>query len=218
MYVYQQLHLELGQLRQPNTLVQAQVLNRGGDNLTNLFASLTRSVQTDLTERFCRLVPVFSDVYARPLAEGKHRLVFKDSWNESVWYEPGEVSDGSMLVLAFLALPYQSPAVDIIAIEEPERGIHPFLLGKIIELLRSLSAGELGPKPVQIVLATHSAQLLEFARPEEVRFLSRNAEDGSILIKETPTATPEWEEAFEEYSRSLGSAWLSGGLGGVPAG
>ena len=105
----------------------------------------------------------------------------------------------------------------VIAIDEAERGLHPYLLGELMGFWRRLSSGELGGKPVQIILATHSAELLAHAQPHEVRFLSRSNDDGSVCVREAQTDTPEWEEAFREYAGSLGDIWLAGGLGGVPA-
>src|SRR5262249_29641917 len=85
--------------------------------------------------------------------------------------------------------------------------------GVPIKLLRNLATGKLGPRPIQVVLATHSAELLEYVRPEEVRFLNRIPEDGGVRVD---TSSKDWQDAFREYTESLGSAWLAGGLGGVP--
>jgi len=43
----------------------------------------------------------------------------------------------------------------------------------------------------------------------------RSGEDGSVKVHEVPSGS-DWDEYFEEYQRSLGLAWLSGTLGGVP--
>ncbi len=121
-----------------------------------------------------------------------------------------------MLMLGFIALGYQEDPPDLLTIEEPERGLHPYLLGELIEMLRKLSTGELGRKPIQVVMATHSAELLDHLSPEEARFLRRNPEDGSTEIIEAQTDTPDWRNAYKEYQQSLGNIWLSGSLGGVP--
>jgi len=104
----------------------------------------------------------------------------------------------------------------LIGIEEPERGLHPFLLNELLVMLRRLTNGGLGRKRIQVLLATHSADLLEFVKPEEVRFLSRAAENGDVVVEQAPTTEPEWPKAVREYQGSLGKMWLSGGLGGVP--
>jgi hypothetical protein len=74
----------------------------------------------------------------------------------------------------------------------------------------------LGAPPTQILLATHSAGLLDHVAPEEVRFLSRDKESGAVKVEEAPLASESWRDAFRTYDDSLGSLWLSGSLGGVP--
>jgi len=215
-HAIQSLALDLTALRRENVLAAAQQLSSTGDNLTNVFATLTRLQQAAVAKEFCRLVPMFSDVDLEPTASGRHQLRLQDRWNSDLWFAPTQVSDGTMLVLAFLVLQYQNPPVDIITIEEPERALHPYLLDELIQFLRKMTTGEIGKKPVQVVLATHSAELLEYVRPEEVRFLTRSPEDGSVQVNEAPTDTTNWQQVYKEYRESLGGLWLSGNLGGVP--
>ncbi|PTL77004.1 AAA family ATPase [Vitiosangium sp. GDMCC 1.1324] len=213
---YQPLAFDLAALRRENTLALAQRLTRSGDNLTNVFASLTRQQQASVAKELCRLVPMFSDVDLQPTEQGQHRLRFQDRWNPDLWLAPGQVSDGTMLLLAFIVLQHQNPQVELITIEEPERALHPYLLDELIQMLRKMTTGEIGKKPIQVVLATHSAELLDYVRPEEVRFLTRSQEDGSVQVNQAPTDTTNWRRVYEEYNQSLGSIWLSGGMGGVP--
>ena len=208
------LQLVPAKLRAANQVADETDLARDGGNLTNVFASLSRTVQGELAARFCDLVPLYADLDVRPLHGGTHRLVFQDRWIDT-WYEPHQVSDGTMVLLAFLTLAHLRNAPDILAIEEPEYALHPYLVGEVVALLRKLAHGELG-KPVQVILATHSAELLNFAQPTEVRFLSRSLEDGSTRVRTAPLETDEWRAAFAEYEESMGELWLSGSLGGVP--
>ncbi len=69
----------------------------------------------------------------------------------------------------------------MLCIEEPERGVHPYLLGQLVAVLRKMTTGEIAKHKTQIILATHSAELLEFIEPQEVRLLSRDASDGPDL-------------------------------------
>ncbi|MDY7226498.1 AAA family ATPase [Hyalangium rubrum] len=212
----QSLALDLKALRGENVLAAAQQLSRAGENLTNVFATLTRQQQAAVAKELCRLVPMFSDVDLEPTANGRQRLRFQDRWDPDLWLAPSQVSDGTMLVLAFLVLQHQNPPADILTIEEPERALHPYLLEELIQLLRKMTTGEIGRKPIQVILATHSAELLEYVRPEEVRFLTRSPEDGSVQVNEAPTNSTNWQQVYKEYRESLGSIWLSGSMGGVP--
>jgi predicted ATPase len=212
----QSLALDLAALRKENMLAAAQELVPSGENLTNVFASLSRQQQAAVAKELCRLVPMFRDVDLMPTSGGRQRMRFQDRWNADLWFAPDQVSDGTMLVLAFIVLQYQNPPADILTIEEPERALHPYLLEELIGLLRRMTTGEIGKKPVQVVLATHSAEMLEYVRPEEVRFLTRSPEDGSVQVNEAPTDSTNWQQVYKEYRESLGSIWLSGSMGGVP--
>src|SRR5690606_23679070 len=128
------------------------------------------------------------DLDTIPHGQGSKRFRFHDRWSETTTYSPDEVSDGTMLVLAFLLIPYQQPSVDVLCIEEPERGLHPYLMNALVEQLRALSTGGDGRPPVQILLATQSAEFLNHLQPEEVRFLRRDASDGSVIVETPPTS------------------------------
>lgn len=212
----QAISLDPNLMRHLQQLENATRLSRTGHNLHNILATIPRSLQTELAVEYCKAVPVYKDIFLRPLHSGQHRIVFQDRWADNAIYEPSEVSDGSLLVLAYLLIRYQTDFPEILTIEELERGVHPYLLQYLVKLLRDLSKGIGNHPPVQILIATQSPELLKYVEPEEVRFLDRNPADGSVVIREAPVTKPEWEKAFQEYERSLGDAWLAGSLGGVP--
>ncbi len=180
----------------------------GGVQLTRADAHANQS-----SEFLAARVAGIADVDVAPSGNGEHRLRFTDRWSRTE-FSPHEVSDGTILMLAFLALRFQPKPPQLITIEEPERGLHPYLLSELVSFLRSLTEG---PSPMQIVVATHSAEFLEHMKPDEVRFLSRSPDDGNVVVKEVDPTDPDWVRVHREFDDSLGSAWLAGGLGGVPS-
>lgn len=214
----QLLHLDLAALRGRNQTSRATTLAENGHNLTNVFDSLSRKQQITLASLFSEHVKTFADVEVAPQDSGFQILRFQDRWNSEVWYTPDEVSDGTMLLLAYLVLQYQSPQVDLLLVEEPERGLHPYLLGSLVSFLRRMANGQLGPHAVQVVLATHSADLLDHLEPDEVRLLTRDTKTGSVRVDRVPADTEAWRETYRTYDESLGLVWKSGGLRGVPGG
>lgn len=214
-YSFQLLRLDVDELRKETRLEAETMLSASGAGIANVFAALPRNQQTEVSRRYCSLVPVFQDVDTQAVGGGAHELRFQDRWDKQLWYRPREVSDGSILLLAYLLVDFQMPRPSLLAVEEPERALHPYLLGELISLLRGLTAK---PKePIQVVLATHSAEILDHLRPEEVRFLTKNEEDGSVEIEQVSVSDPHWDAAWKAHQESLGGVWLSGGLGGVPA-
>lgn len=209
---------DVREMRKHRQVQEQARLSPDGSNLVNVFATLSRRQQDALAKELCLLVPVLNDVNVRPWKAGNYRFVFQDRWDGDVWYEAADVSDGTMLTLALLVLAHQQDPPDVVGIEDPDHGLHPYLLEGIVALLRRLTRGEVGTKPVQVVVATQSPELLEYLEPHEVRFLSRDPEDGSVRIESPPTDTDNWRQAYSEHQESLGSLWLSGGAGGVPGG
>lgn len=216
MWQSQLIRLDARELRKPNQPAVVHQLDEFGSNLTNLFASLTRRQQDALVRRFQQLVPPIQDVNVTPINGGQLELRFTDAWDEAQVYTPAQVSDGTMFALAFLCLQQQPQPPDLLLIEEPERGLHPYLMEQVMGMLRALAHGTLGPKPVQVVMATHSAELLDYAQPEEVRFINRRRDDGSTTVYAPDTQGENWREVFALYEGSLSGIWLSGTAGGVP--
>ena len=71
-------------------------------------------------------------------------------------------SVGVKNILFFLALAYHPEPPHFILIEEPEKGVHPRRLGKIISLLRDMIEGKHSTVLPKIIITTHSPYLLDF--------------------------------------------------------
>ncbi|HSN97486.1 MAG TPA: AAA family ATPase, partial [Candidatus Nanopelagicales bacterium] len=90
-------------------------------------------------------------------------------------------SEGALLLMAFLLLAYGSTP-DILLIEEPENGMNPTRLEMLISLLRRVAEGEIGQRPRQVIMTTHSPLTLGYVKPEEVRIFRRDPEKGTEII------------------------------------
>lgn len=71
-------------------------------------------------------------------------------------------SDGTMRLLAYHVLANLPELPSLIAIEEPERNLHPVALKKIASILERLS------ERTQVIITTHSSQLLDAFKPENL--------------------------------------------------
>jgi len=202
---------ELAQLRVPSRASSSTKLSRTGDNCAQVLASMPTRRRAQLSEVFCALVPTFSDVGAVPARKpGELRLAFYDRWSDTE-LTPEQVSDGSLLALALVTLAHQPERPDLVCIEEPENGLHPYLVRKILEIIVGLTQGD---DPLQIVLTTHSPLVLDCVPAESVRFMRRDR-DGHVRVQAAPTGTDDWSTYLDTFDDRLGDAWLTGGLGGV---
>ena len=89
----------------------------------------------------------------------------------NVIFRADQVSDGLLRLAAIASLPYADEGLKCLAIEEPENGMHPRLLERTVDLLRSF-------RDIQVIVSTHSPVLLNFVRPEEVIILRSRGADG----------------------------------------
>lgn len=188
----QGLALELGALRSDAPLARATALSPNGDNLASVFASLQPSQREAVVGQLCRLVPHVSDVGLQQTGPRSQQLRFRDRWQPSLWFTPWQVADSVLLLLALLVLPYQLPLPNVLTLDEPERGLPPPVLGSLVGLLRQLSMGSPERPPVQVLVATHSLELLEHVQAEEVRMLSRSPEDGSVRVNASRQDAQDW--------------------------
>ena len=62
-----------------------------------------------------------------------------------------QVSDGILLILAYLALLHLPKPPCVVLIKEPENGIHPKRLEDVLRLLRAIVSGEFSSQVVMTV-------------------------------------------------------------------
>jgi predicted ATPase len=128
-----------------------------------------------------------------------------------------QLSQGTLLSLAMLTLAYLPNPPSLIGLEEPDRGIHPWLLRDVRDALYRLAYpegfGESRP-PVQVIATTQSPYFLDLFRdhPEEVVITEKRG----LAAEFIPLSSHgHIEEILAEGS--LGDIWYTGVLGGVPS-
>ncbi len=78
----------------------------------------------------------------------------------------------------------------------------------LMKLFRQLSTGELGDRPVQVILTTHSPYLIDYAKPEEVRVVTRSNEAGTTTVAKM-SDVPGLAEKLRDFR--LGELWTAVG-------
>jgi predicted ATPase len=90
-----------------------------------------------------------------------------------------QVSDGVLLVLAYLTIMHLPRPPRVVLVEEPENGIHPGRLKDVLSILRELVSEQ---SQTQILLTTHSPYVVDLFQPSEVT-LCQKGDDGSISVR-----------------------------------
>jgi len=181
--------------------------------LTNiLFDDRVKFVE--LEQRFVQLVPNISRI-ALKQQNGHPALRLVDKYSDH--YIPShDISDGTLRILAFLAALYDVGTPNIICFEEPENGVHPWLLHKMMALLNTVASEGISGQPVQILITTHSPVLLNYVKPEQVRVVELD-DEGKTQIHPLPTTSPHLQAAMEAYENQVGELWFTNIFGGNPS-
>lgn len=101
-----------------------------------------------------------------------------EAGGQTVTFDPPQLSDGTLRVFGILLALYQQPPASLLVIEEPEQSVHPGALAVLVESMREVS------EVTQIIVTTHSPQLVDLFKPEEIRVATM--QDGCTHI--TPIA------------------------------
>ena len=109
-------------------------------------------------------------------------------------------SDGTLRLIAYYILLYQPELPPLIAIEEPERNLHPGVLKEIAYVLERIS------EKTQVIITTHSSQLLD-------TFSSKSVSNslGVLLLRNCPghgTKVINVEEIRDDPSRKGLDGWI----------
>lgn len=193
------------------------VLERDGAGLAAVLEHIHRTDAERwrrLVEAFRRLMPEFADVHAGRTTDG--RVAFSVVTVRGRNLQPASLSQGTLVLLALLAIVSAPERPSLICIEEIERGFHPRLLREVRDIFYRLSypeeCGESGPA-VQVVATTHSPYVLDLFgdTPEDV-ILATKQDD--VATFQRLSDVPGLDALLSEGR--LGDLWYSGILGGVP--
>lgn len=147
----------------------------------------------------------FGDAYDRlvfpPSADGRVqlRLRWKTLQRESA---TSELSDGTLRFLYLLTLLANPSPPQLLAIDEPETGLHPRMMGIVAEYIANAALHS------QVVVTTHSAEFLDALTPFRPTVTVASWENGETLLH--PTSEKRLERWLQDYT--LGSLYQSGEL------
>ena len=176
-------------------------LTQTGDNLPNVIQYLKENHPEKLIDIFKKLsqrVPRLEKVESQLMPDGRLLLQIKDApFSEPILAK--FASDGTLKMLAYLTVLYDSEPPQLIGIEEPENHLHPSLLPELAEECREATAHS------QLMITTHSPSFVNAINPDELWILYRN-EKGYTTAKRADSIS-----GIKEFCREgaqLGSLWM----------
>ena len=194
------------------------VLQGNGANLAATLLALRERHPAEfaaLETEALRLMPEYTGIELQRAAGGNVTLGLVLGDGEGT-VSAENLSQGSLYLLAILALAFDPNPPSVLCIEEIDRGVHPRVLREVRDAFYRLSYPQsfgLKRAPVQVIATTHSPYLLDLFRdhPEEVVIAQKH---GRASVFERLSDRADLAELLQEGS--LGDMWYSGILGGVP--
>jgi predicted ATPase len=192
-------------------------MDRNGQGIAYALVDILHSNRErfdELEERLTRLVPNIKRI-ALPRKENQtFSLELIDRYSEH-HIPASDISDGTLRILGFLTALYQENNPSIICFEEIENGIHPWLLHKMMELLKIVSTEGITGNPIQVLITTHSPVLLNYVKPHQIRAVELDKE-GKTQVHKLPTDSVRFQKALAAYDGDLGELWFTNIFGGNP--
>jgi len=202
----------------PRQTDSTELISNGG-NLAAVLAGWSAKqpeVFKALEHEFCRQLPEFSGLEIRATDAGTFELGARLAGEDGQMVTAENLSQGTLYLLAILALAYNPRPPAVVCLEEADRGMHPRSLREVRDALYRLSYPQetgMTREPVQVITTTHSPYLLDQFRehPEEVVLASKH---GTSAKFERLADRADIMELMKDAH--LGDLWYSGILGGVP--
>ena len=201
----------------PAKRVEGAELNADGRNLAAVLANIRERAPdafSALTEELLRITSEFRSLEL--IENADDRVEFGLRLIEDGVVPAAELSQGTLYLVALLALAFDPDPPHVLCIEEVDRGIHPRTLREIRDALYRLSYPKSygsDRRPVQIVTTSHSPYFIDLFRdhPEEIVISHKHGRAATFSRLSDRSDLP---ELLREGS--LGDMWFSGILGGVP--
>ena len=149
------------------------------ENASNLPVVLRRVLKKSSDRnRFVRilsdLLPFVNDVKISETNDKSLLLEIKESYDSKHYLPSTFLSDGTVHAVALMSALYFDEA-KLAFFEEPERNLHPALVQKVVDHMKSHSSDK------QIFVTTHNAELLRNVAVEDVFFVSRKSNGVSVM-------------------------------------
>lgn len=159
------------------------MLMQDGSNLTSVFRQLSSDVKKDIEEYLAVIVPGVHRIHSRKFGP-KETLQFRQYVVEDkdpLIFYGSDMSDGTLRALGILVALFQGDGdtqkrVPLVGIEEPEIALYPGAVAVLLDGLRDAAHRK------QVIITTHSSDLLEDKHLDVESILAVEANDGNTVI------------------------------------
>jgi len=163
-----------------------------------------RAYYRRIVETLRLVLPFFADFEFQP-EYGKLLLKWRERGSDQI-FGASQAGDGMLRVMALVTLLQQPEAYlpNVLILDEPELGLHPYAIEILAALIQSAS------EHCQVIVATQSVSLIDRFEPHDIVVVDRNGrESGFRRLNDSDLAA--WRERY-----TMSELWEKNVLGGRP--
>lgn len=113
------------------------------------------------------MLPFVDEIAVEKFMDMSLFLKMKEIYSKDKYIPASFISDGTLNICALIiALYFENRPVTVI--EEPERNIHPYLISRLIEMLKDAARNK------QIIITTHNPEMVKNVDLEDILLISRD--------------------------------------------
>jgi len=126
------------------------------------------------------VLPFIEDFSVEKFMDISLVLMLREKYSKNHDLPSPSLSDGTIMIFALIVALYFEDKPFII-IEEPVSHIHPFLVARVISMMKESS------KKKQVMITTHTTEVVKHASLEHLLLISRDSEGFSVLSRPADT-------------------------------
>jgi len=153
-------------------------LEEDGSNLSIVLKNIIAKTESKrkLFNLVKDLLPFISNLGVEKFADKSLLFKLQETYFKNQYLPASLISDGTINITALIvALYFEEKPLTII--EEPERNIHPYLISKVVNMLKDASQNK------QIIVTTHNPEIVKHAGLDNILLVSRNKNGFSTVSR-----------------------------------
>ena len=153
-------------------------LEEDGSNLSIILKKITENEERKrkLFNLVKEVLPFISNLEVEKSADKSLLFKLQETYFRKEYLPASLISDGTINITALIvALYFEKKPLTII--EEPERNIHPYLISKVVNMMRDASQKK------QIIVTTHNPEIVKYAGLDNILLVSRDKEGFSTISR-----------------------------------
>lgn len=194
-------------LRAPTHPDTDPTLKENGENWASIIRAMRKTSRgkqalEQIKEMMSVVMPQLEDITTRAVGSFVFpQFKVRESNGDAHYFDPSQISDGTLRVLGILLALYHTPHPSLMVIEEPEQTVNPALLALLADAFREAS------ERTQLLITSHSPYLVDLFNPDNIRVITMSNGETSV----SPIRKSQ-REAVKEHLLSLEQIMSSEGL------